>query len=130
MSSHADPHARRPGQPLVGHLVPPKVLIAVFVALLVLTGATYWVTFIDLGPLNLWIAMVIAFVKATLVVMYFMHLKYDRMFNIVFFVGSLAFIALFIGLAMTDTAAYKGNLIPPTAKDYAPEITRMRAQTP
>lgn len=127
MSSHSESQGKHVhGRPLVGHLVPPKILITVFVALVFLTGATYWVTFIDLGPLNLWIAMAIAFVKATLVVMFFMHLKYDRTFNIVFFIGSLAFIALFIGLSMTDTAAYKSHMIPPTSKDYAPESVRFK----
>ena len=45
---------------------------------------------VDLGGLNLWIAMAIATVKATLVVLYFMHMRYDRPVNAIVFVTALA----------------------------------------
>ena len=112
--------------PLVGHLVPWQLLLATCIALIVLTVVTVMAIWVDLGPLNLWIAMVIATIKACLVVMYFMHLRWDRPFNVLAFCGSLVFVALFIGLALTDFNAYRHELIPPTAKEYAPAITRMK----
>lgn len=112
--------------PLVGHLVPWQLLLATCIVLIVLTVVTVMAIWVDLGPLNLWIAMFIATIKACLVVMYFMHLRWDRPFNVLAFCGSLVFVALFIGLAMTDFKAYRQEMIPPTAKEYAPGITRMK----
>ena len=45
--------------------------------------------------------------KASLVALYFMHLRYDRPFNAIVFVTALFFVMLFVGIALTDTAAYK-----------------------
>lgn len=104
-------------QPYV-HIVPFRVLAAVFGALLVLTVLTVAATKVDLGNWNLWLAMGIATVKAALVVLYFMHMRYDHPFNAVVFVTALAFVALFVSFALMDTVAYKPELIP----GYAPKI--------
>ena len=62
-----------------GHVVPVRVLLGVWAILVVLTVATVAVTRVDFGPgTNLWIAMGIATVKASLVLLYFMHLRYDQ----------------------------------------------------
>jgi cytochrome c oxidase subunit 4 len=62
------------------HVVPVRVYLTVFAVLLLLTAATTWVAFIDLGRLNVVIMLVIAIVKATLVVLFFMHVLYsDRL---------------------------------------------------
>jgi cytochrome c oxidase subunit 4 len=98
------------------HVMPFRVLLAVWAALMVLTVVTVAATWVDLGNLNLWIAMAIATVKATLVLLYFMHMRYDRPFNAVVFVSALAFVTLFIGIALIDTGAYQPELIP----GYAP----------
>ncbi len=98
--------------PALGHVVPVKVLAAVFGALLALTVLTVAVARVDLGNLNLYVALAIAGVKATLVVLYFMHLRYDRPFNLVVFLGCLAFVVLFISLVLTDTRAYAPSMIP------------------
>ena len=60
------------------HVVPLSHYIGVFVALIVLTGATYWTALMDLGWLNTPVAMTIAIVKAALVVLIFMHVKYSN----------------------------------------------------
>ncbi len=59
------------------HIVPIPVYVAIFAALLVLTGVTIAVAYIDLGPLNIAVALAIAVFKASLVVLYFMHVKYS-----------------------------------------------------
>lgn len=98
------------------HVVPLQVLLAVWGALMVLTVVTVAATWIDLGRFNLLLALAIATVKASLVVLYFMHMRYDRPFNAVVFVGALLFVALFVAITLIDTAAYQPELIP----GYAP----------
>jgi cytochrome c oxidase subunit 4 len=62
------------------HVVPVRVYLMVFAVLLLLTAATTWVAFIDLGRLSVVIMLAIAVVKATLVVLFFMHVLYsDRL---------------------------------------------------
>lgn len=95
------------------HIVPPKVLLGVYAGLLVLTIATVAVTGIQFGVFNIWVALGIAVVKAALVVMYFMHLRYDAPFNGMILVIALLFVATFIGIAMLDTSEYKVNYDPP-----------------
>ena len=58
----------------LGHVVPVWLLAAVFAALMVLTGLTVAVAQVDLGNLNLYLALGIAALKASLVVLFFMHL--------------------------------------------------------
>jgi cytochrome c oxidase subunit 4 len=96
----------------LSHVVPMKVLAAVFVTLLALTALTVAAAGVDLGNLNLYVALLIAGVKASLVVLYFMHLRYDRPFLLVVFIGCLGFVVLFISLVLTDAAAYRPSLIP------------------
>ena len=102
------------------HVVPMKVLLAVWGALVVLTVLTVAATWVDLGRFNLLLALAIATVKASLVVLYFMHMRYDRPFNAVVFVAALLFVALFVGITLIDTSAYQPELIP----GYAPGMQR------
>ncbi len=113
-TTDADAHAEHP------HVVPMKVLLSVWIGLLVLTVVTVAVTKVNLGNFNLWIAMAIATVKASLVVLYFMHMRYDRPFNAMVFISALLVVALFIGIALIDTGAYQPELIP----GYAPGMQR------
>lgn len=94
----------------LAHIASARSLLAVFVALVVLTAVTYLVSLQDFGELNLIVALAVAVVKATLVVLFFMHLRYDKPFNSLVFVGCLIFVALFIGLALMDTTAYRSSL--------------------
>ncbi len=94
------------------HVVPLQVLLAVWGALLALTIVTVAATWVDLGAFNLWLAMVIATVKASFVALYFMHLRYDKPFNALVFVSALVFVMLFVALALMDTAEYQPELIP------------------
>lgn len=85
------------------HILPLRLYFAVGGALLVLTVITVAVAMVDLGPINLIVAMLIAAVKASLVVLYFMHLRYDNKLYSVIFVTSLLFLAAFIVFTMFDT---------------------------
>ena len=95
------------------HIVPPRVLLGVYAVLVVLTVATVAITGVNLGPLNIWAALGIAVAKAAFVVLYFMHLRYDKPFNAVVLISALLFVAVFIGIAMMDTGQYKVNYQPP-----------------
>lgn len=88
-----------------------KLLIGVFVALVVLTVVTVAVRAIDLGgQMNLVVAMIIASIKAGLVVTYFMHLRWDRTFNVLIFLSSLLFLILFLAMALTDRQEYQPDI--------------------
>ena len=100
------------------HVVPPSILLGVFAVLLVLTFATVAVTWIDLGrTANVWIALTIAAVKAALVALYFMHLRWDSPFNSVILIGAMFFVALLIGIITLDSKEYQINFTtpPPTS---------------
>ncbi len=100
------------------HIVPPRLLVAVWGALMVLTVVTVAVAQFDFGDLNIVIALAIAAVKASLVVLYFMHMRWERPFNAILLVGSILFVALLIAIALMDATMYKPDLIP----GYAPMI--------
>ena len=95
------------------HAVPKRVLLGVFGLLCVLTAITVGVSYIDLGPANIWIALFVAVIKGSLVVMYFMHLRWDSPFNGVILIAAMFFVSLFIGVAMLDSKEYQPNLQPP-----------------
>jgi cytochrome c oxidase subunit 4 len=103
----------------LGHVVPVWLLAAVFAALIALTGVTVAAAQIDLGNLNLYLALAIAAVKASLVVMFFMHLYWDRPFNSMVFVGCLLFVTLFIGFTLTDSKANESSDIRGQGKDMS-----------
>jgi len=96
----------------LAHVASVKVLLGTGTALLFLTLVTVAATKIDLGPeLNLAIAMFIAVVKATLVVLFFMHLKYDKLFHTVIFISAILAAALFVGFTLMDTGQYQSSNI-------------------
>jgi cytochrome c oxidase subunit 4 len=86
------------------HVVPVRVYVAIFAALLALTATTTAVAFVDLGPWNTVVALGIAVVKASLVVLFFMHLKYSPLLNRTVLLGGLFWLAILIGLTLTDFA--------------------------
>jgi cytochrome c oxidase subunit IV len=84
------------------HVLPKKLYFMVFLSLIVLTAITTGVAFIDLGPLNTVVALVIAVLKATLVVLFFMHLKYQTGMTRVVILAALLWLAVLIGITMSD----------------------------
>jgi cytochrome c oxidase subunit 4 len=77
-------------------------LIAIWGLLLLLTGATVGISRIDLGAANIWSALGIATTKATLVVLFFMHLKSEGRVIKISLLITLATLATFIGLTFFD----------------------------
>jgi cytochrome c oxidase subunit IV len=83
-------------------IVTIKVYAMVLIALLVLTATTCAVSFIDMGKLNAVVAVVIAFVKASLVALIFMHLRYSRRLMRVVVAAGLFWLGILIALTMSD----------------------------
>jgi cytochrome c oxidase subunit 4 len=102
------------------HVVPPKVLLGVYAALLVLTVLTVAVTAVNLGKLNIWLALGVAVAKAALVALYFMHLRWDAPFNGIVLIISLVFVAIFIGIAVMDSNEYRANYEAPQGANVQP----------
>lgn len=84
------------------HVSSPAQLIGIFVTLLALTGLTVWAATWPVGHFDVWIALSIAGVKATLVAAYFMHLRYDHPTNSLLLVFSIATVVLFLGVTLVD----------------------------
>lgn len=87
------------------HILPLGVYLKIGATLLILTVITVWVAQYNLGEANLLVAMLIAGIKASLVALFFMHLKYDNKLFAAVFVGALLFLAAFIVFTMFDTMA-------------------------
>ena len=106
----------------LSHVASIKVLVGTGGTLLLLTIVTVLATKVDFGAnINLAIAMAIAVLKATLVVLFFMHLKYDRLFHSVIFVGALLAASLFVGFTLMDSNQYQQtNIWNPDAPPPAP----------
>ncbi len=94
----------------VGHPMPVKNLLAVFGTLVVLTVITVAVAQFDLGAFNVVFALAIAGVKASVVAMFFMHLRYDKRFNFVIFAASICFVALMVVLVLGDSWWYQDRI--------------------
>ncbi|HID76368.1 MAG TPA: caa(3)-type oxidase subunit IV [Planctomycetaceae bacterium] len=101
-----------PPEPAPAHVVSVRVLVTVFVALMGLTALTLLAAQVDLGQANLLAALGIATVKAALVALYFMHLRYDHPFYALVFVTALLFVALFLSLTLLDTIQYQPDMLP------------------
>jgi len=84
------------------HVLPLRTYMAVFLALLVGTAVTTAVAFLDLGAMNTAVALSIALVKALLVVLYFMHVKFAGRLIWLFLAAGLLWLALLFGLMMGD----------------------------
>lgn len=84
------------------HVVPVKVYGIVFAILLVMTATTTAVASVDLGPWNTVAALAIAVFKATLVVLFFMHLKYSPRLMGTVLIGGLFWLCILIALTLSD----------------------------
>lgn len=105
----------------ISHVASVKNLLGTWIALMILTFITVGATRFDFGSgANLALAMFIAVVKATLVCLFFMHLKYDKLFHSVLIIGAILTAALFVGYTLLDSNQYQQTNIwdvnnPPSA---------------
>ena len=85
-----------------GHISPTKNYYVIFGSLMVLTTITVIVAFINLGALNFPVALGIAIVKATLVVLFFMHVKYSSRLTKLICGTAFFFLMILFGLTLSD----------------------------
>ena len=83
-------------------ITPVSTYVAVFVTLLIMTGATYWVATQDYGAMNTPIALGVAFFKASLVIIYFMGVRYNTPLTKVVVVAGFFWLFILFGLGMMD----------------------------
>jgi cytochrome c oxidase subunit 4 len=114
-----------------GHISPKSTYYTIFGALMVLTAVTIAVAFVHLGALNFPVALAIAITKATLVILFFMHVKYSS--KLVKMICAMAFFFLMImfGLTMTDYLS-RGWFANPTkgTTGAGSQVTISRAPAP
>lgn len=84
------------------HIIPIPVYVGVLLILLIGTFMTVWVAQFDFGAWNTIIAMLVATIKASFVLGFFMHLKYDNMMNRVIFMSGFFFLLLLIAFSAAD----------------------------
>jgi cytochrome c oxidase subunit IV len=84
------------------HIIPRKTYFTVYLVLLFLLAATVGVAYVEIGTLNLVLALLIAFSKAALVVLFFMHVYYSSQLTRIFVLTSILFLILLAGLTMVD----------------------------
>jgi len=116
MASHSNAHAVADHAEHGGehHISPLSTYLIIYGALLVLTVVTVAISYMGLPPVqSITVAMLVAFVKASLVGAWFMHLKYDTRFNVFTFLAALWFMAIFFIFTMFDL----------TSRDRVTEVT-------
>jgi cytochrome c oxidase subunit IV len=84
------------------HIVSPKIYVGIFLSLMVLTAATVGAAYVNLGPFNIVIALAIATIKATLVVLYFMHARYSPKRTQMVIVCAVFWLAVMLALTLSD----------------------------
>jgi cytochrome c oxidase subunit 4 len=86
------------------HVVSPTVYYAIFGALMILTALTVLVAFVDLGLMNPVVALSIAVLKATLVVLFFMHLRWSSRLTWIVGGAALFWLGILLTLTLSDYA--------------------------
>lgn len=86
----------------MSHTVPTRVYYTIFAALIILTATTVAVAFMDLGFLNNVVAIAIASAKASLVILYFMHVKYSQKLTWVAIIAGVIFLGILLTITMSD----------------------------
>jgi cytochrome c oxidase subunit IV len=85
------------------HIVQPRIYIVIFLALMLGTGLTLVAAFYDFpGPLNAVVALTIAVIKATLVVLYFMHVRYSGRLIWLVILAALLWLAIMFAITFSD----------------------------
>lgn len=84
------------------HIVSRKIYVVIFTTLIVLTILTIVIAGIDLGPFNTIAALAIAVAKATLVALFFMHVRYSSRLTQIVVISGLFWLGIMFVLTMSD----------------------------
>ena len=105
MSDHTAPSS--------GHISPVSLYVTIFLALMVGTALTVAAAFVNLGSFNFPVAMLIAVFKASLVIWYFMHVKYQSHLTKLTVATGLFFLAILLGMMLIDYTSKNFTPMPP-----------------
>ena len=97
------------------HIVSPGTYAAIITTLLILTGLTVAAAYVNLGRFNIVVALAIATVKATLVVLFFMHAKYSPKRTQLVIIAGIFWLAILLFMTLSDYASrvdYRGVRFP------------------
>ena len=125
MSSHSEAGAH--GQhTFEEHVVPLSTYVAVFVTLMILTALTTGMAWVDMGRWNVVVALIIAVCKATLVVLFFMHAKYNKGLSRIVLVGAIFWLGIMITFTLSDELTRHWEIYPqPWAGAIVPVIRHL-----
>jgi cytochrome c oxidase subunit 4 len=84
------------------HILPKRTYYTVFAILIACTYLTWQVAYFDLGPLNAVVALGIAVLKAVLVVLFFMHVRYGTRLIWVVVIAGVFWLAILLTVTMSD----------------------------
>ena len=112
-----------------GHISPKSTYYAIFGGLMICTALTVGAAYIDLGNLNFPVAFAIAVFKATLVVLFFMHVKYGSRMTKLIVGTAFFFLGIMITLTMSDYLS-RGWFTAPGGSTAAGAITHLAAPPP
>ena len=84
------------------HIVQPRIYLAIILTLLTLTGLTVYAAYINLGKFNIVAALAIATLKATLVVLFFMHAKYTQRRTQLVIIAGIFWLAILLFMTLSD----------------------------
>jgi cytochrome c oxidase subunit IV len=96
-----------------GHVSSIGLYLTIFFALMILTGVTVAAAFVDLTPFNFLVAMLIAGFKASLVVWYFMHVKWQSHMTKLTLATGLFFLVILLGMSLVDYVSKDFTGMPP-----------------
>jgi cytochrome c oxidase subunit IV len=97
------------------HIVSPGTYLVIILTLMALTGITVMAAFRDLGKFNIVVALAIATIKATLVVLFFMHAKYSPRRTQLVIIAGIFWLAILLFMTMSDYVSridYRGVRFP------------------
>jgi cytochrome c oxidase subunit IV len=92
-SEHFDPSS---------HVVPISMYVAIWATLMIFTAITVFAATVELHAFNIIVALVIATFKGTLVVLFFMHLRYSTKLTMVTVIAAIFFLIIMFSMSMTD----------------------------
>jgi len=84
------------------HIVSPKVYVAIFLSLLVLTALTTAASFVEMYVFNVVVALAIAVIKASLVVLFFMHVRYSTKLTMLTAASGIFMFLVLVGMTLAD----------------------------
>jgi cytochrome c oxidase subunit IV len=87
------------------HVSPVSLYVTIFAALMILTGVTVAAAYLNLGQFNFTVAIGIALFKASLVIWYFMHVKWQSHMTKLTLAAGLFFLTILLGMSLIDYAS-------------------------